>query len=234
MLAVLRLLVEHGKADPNARGIDGTSSLYIAAAGGWFENVKFYLEIGIDPSIRTACLWAPLHWAAANGHYTCVVALLEAGAEASPLSDTSKTPLDLVEGRDDRDDIQKVLRDRGALLSAEVYERMEVGDTLSDAWSGDALFDASRPSIPGSSSPQYLIDLIHEIKSTLADALESSDYDAHDLERVFHQTILWLGHVGGDPDVEQQVVIRKESQDLKVWLKREVMSARFSDKNEDL
>ncbi|KAH0032185.1 glycosyltransferase family 31 protein, partial [Aureobasidium melanogenum] len=118
---VLRALVKGG-ANPSKRGHQGVSFLYHAAASGALEEVKFCLECGVDPSIRTLFDWTPLHWAAANGHFHCVRELLAAGAEHSAVSDQNKTPLDMVLGRTDRTAIEEILRDVGALTMKEILD----------------------------------------------------------------------------------------------------------------
>ncbi|KAH0366141.1 hypothetical protein KCU65_g5575, partial [Aureobasidium melanogenum] len=119
---VLLALVKGG-ADPNKRGYEGVSNLYLAAACGSLVDVKLSLECGVDPSIRTIYDWTPLHWAAASGHFLCVQELLAAGAEHSPVSDQSKTPLDMVLGRPERMAIEKILRDAGALTMREILDK---------------------------------------------------------------------------------------------------------------
>lgn len=93
-MIVLDALVAAG-VDPNARDNQGVGVLYGAAAGGHTEVVRYLLDVGVDPGSQTVFGWAPLHWAAADGHFEVVRMLVEAGANLDPLSDTSRTPLDL-------------------------------------------------------------------------------------------------------------------------------------------
>ncbi|KAK8115380.1 hypothetical protein PG999_007449 [Apiospora kogelbergensis] len=94
---VLKILIQH-KADLNLLTTGGCHELYEAAVFGAPKAVDFFLREGVNASIRNRFGWAPLHGAAANGHMECVRLLLEDGrAEASPISDTGKTPKGFVE-----------------------------------------------------------------------------------------------------------------------------------------
>lgn len=87
------------------------------------SDVRFLLQQGVNPSLATIYGWASLHWAAANGHVECVRLLLQLGAEVSPRSDTSKTPLDLaIEKR--QTEVEKILRDDGGETGNEVFEKL--------------------------------------------------------------------------------------------------------------
>ncbi|KAK5085748.1 hypothetical protein LTR05_005036 [Lithohypha guttulata] len=119
---VLDALIEAG-ADPNMRDRQGVSVLYGAAAGGHIEVARYLLEVGVDPGSQTIYGWAPLHWAAADGHLEVVRLLVEAGANLNPLSDTSKTPLDLARSwkeNPNRDLTVKLLVEAGAQSAQEV------------------------------------------------------------------------------------------------------------------
>ncbi|KAG9761560.1 hypothetical protein KCU73_g2326, partial [Aureobasidium melanogenum] len=128
---VLEILVKGG-ANPNKRGFDGVSALYLAAAGGHLADVNFSLERGVDASVRTNFGWTPLHWAASNGHFHCVQALLAAGAEPSPVSDQSVTPLDMVKGRPGLSTIEEILRVAGAKTIREILDK-KTSRTRSDS-----------------------------------------------------------------------------------------------------
>ena len=123
-VTALTALERHGKGVPNALNRNGESPLYCAAAGGNMGAVTFFLERGTDPSIRTPWLWTPLHWAASNGQLSCVLKLLDAGADVSALSDDWQTPLDKVKGQSDRVEIEQILRERGAMTGAQMYEKL--------------------------------------------------------------------------------------------------------------
>lgn len=110
-----------------ARGVDldmfdpnGGTILYWASCAGDIELVQFLLESGANPSQQTRYDWAPLHYAAHNGFLDCLLALLDAGAELSPMSDQSKTPLDMaIRGKQNH--IANILRAKGAKTAQEVY-----------------------------------------------------------------------------------------------------------------
>lgn len=95
ILAVLSLLRKAG-ANPNTREVDGVSRIYCAAAGGDLEDVRWLLTNDVNPSLSTNFYWAPLHWAAHNGHLACVEELHKFGADVNPMSDVSTTALDMV------------------------------------------------------------------------------------------------------------------------------------------
>lgn len=119
---VLDALVAAG-VDPNARDSQGVSVLYGAASGGHVEVVRYLLEVGVDPGSQTVFGWAPLHWAAADGFIEVVRLLVEAGANVNPLSDTSKTPLDLARTHKDnpnRGVTVRYLEEAGAMSAKEV------------------------------------------------------------------------------------------------------------------
>lgn len=92
---------------------NGEPALYSHSAGGNLDFVNFLLRNGVNPSNKTRCDWAPLHWAAHNGHSECVRALIKAGAELSPVSDTGRTPLDMAIGEGHIHIIQ-ILKEAGA------------------------------------------------------------------------------------------------------------------------
>ena len=119
---MLDALIRAG-ADPNLSDSWGVSVLYGAAAGGHSEIVRYLLEVGINPSKQTSFGWAPLHWAAADGHLDVVRLLVNAKADLSPMSDTSKTPLDMARTHKEnpnRDVVVKLLLNAGALSAKEV------------------------------------------------------------------------------------------------------------------
>ncbi|KAJ9271887.1 hypothetical protein DTO212C5_1968 [Paecilomyces variotii] len=56
---ISHLLIESG-ADKNVLIDDGVNPLYVAAAGGHTRDVERLLRQGVNPSIKTVCLWEPL------------------------------------------------------------------------------------------------------------------------------------------------------------------------------
>jgi hypothetical protein len=113
-------ILRRAGADPNTRGAEGVTGLYLAAAGGHVEQVKFLLGCGVNPSIRTIYGWAPLHWAAHNGKMECVRLLMDAGSDLNVLSDTSETPLDKAR-QGGQHVIAEILVEAGAKTAQEVY-----------------------------------------------------------------------------------------------------------------
>ncbi|OTB06936.1 hypothetical protein M426DRAFT_30132, partial [Hypoxylon sp. CI-4A] len=92
---IVKVLLD-AKANVDLKNDDWqTPWLYSAAAGGDIEMVRFLIESGVNPSIKTNFDWAPLHWAAHNGKLDCVRALVDAGADVNAMSDVSTTPLDM-------------------------------------------------------------------------------------------------------------------------------------------
>ncbi|OQE37770.1 hypothetical protein PENCOP_c009G06650 [Penicillium coprophilum] len=116
--SVLAILHRAG-ADPNTTVLYGENKLYSSAAAGNLRTVRFLLRQGVNPSIKTDYGWTPLHWAAANGFPLCIDELRRAKADLNPISDVSKTPLDLAIERNQQD-IAKTLRDAGAKTAREV------------------------------------------------------------------------------------------------------------------
>ena len=99
------------------------SRLYNAAAWGNAEDVKFLLDCGVDPSLKTDYGWAPLHWAAHNGNLDCVHLLMDAGADLNTISDRSTTPLDQAR-IGGKDNIARILKGAGAKTASQVYQEM--------------------------------------------------------------------------------------------------------------
>ncbi|KAH7035974.1 uncharacterized protein B0I36DRAFT_347681 [Microdochium trichocladiopsis] len=147
---VLDELELHGATDPMAVGSDGLPLLYPHAAS----------DKGLNASHTTRYYWAPLHWTANGGHVECVEALLRAGADPSPVSDTNETPLEMAM-RANQLAVVDILRAAGALTAAEHYGRQ--GDSSFSRW--------NRYSSNSSSS------------SIFSSEAEDDDYDEDELER---------------------------------------------------
>ncbi|KAH0566199.1 hypothetical protein GP486_000397 [Trichoglossum hirsutum] len=90
--------------------INGVSLLFKAAVSGDKQQVDFLLEQGDDPSAKSRFGWTAIHFAAANGHYGVVQALVKAGASPNVASDQDITPLDLAK-KANRQDIVNYLID---------------------------------------------------------------------------------------------------------------------------
>ncbi|OBT51771.1 hypothetical protein VE04_08327 [Pseudogymnoascus sp. 24MN13] len=139
---VSKILIEHG-ADVNKAGVDGVHMLYKAAAGGSVDDVKFLLNHNVNPSILTKYGWAPLHWAASNGHQECVCMLVAAKADVNPVSDQFTTPLDMAIKQGNKK-IEQFLLAQGAKTATEVLKQKDDGDSQFE-WDAEPV-DAGRGS----------------------------------------------------------------------------------------
>jgi ankyrin repeat protein len=122
----LRILQGAG-ADPNATNKWGKHLIRVDAWGNT-DEVKFLLDCGINPSIKTASQ-SPLHSAVHSGNLDCVRLLTAAGADLSTSwgrgSSDWETPLD--EARmGKRNEIAQFLEEVGAKTSLQVrYEKQD-------------------------------------------------------------------------------------------------------------
>ena len=95
--AVVRLLLETGKVDPDSKDYTGKTPLSWAARGGHEAIVRLLLETGkADPDSKdTEYSKTPLSWAAQRGHEAVVRLLLETGKVDLNSKDTryGQTPL---------------------------------------------------------------------------------------------------------------------------------------------
>lgn len=119
--AIIQLLMEHG-ADAeiavNTIPVIGTydSAIAAAARGGHFEAVQALIEGGADVNFQHPKGYSALHNAASYGHFEIVQYLVEQGAELNSRGGVfGMTPLYLVQGRNDRRDIQQYLSDQGSI-----------------------------------------------------------------------------------------------------------------------
>lgn len=95
-LEVLQLLIDAG-SNVHATHGEGLHELYETSVYGALDVVRFFLgHTNGDASITNNFGWAPIHGAAANGHFECAELLLLKKANASPTSETGTTPLDFV------------------------------------------------------------------------------------------------------------------------------------------
>jgi hypothetical protein len=96
LLPVLKLLLEHG-ADPNIRGTDNESPLYIAAFNGLTQHVAALIAANASlndlQGAVTSAAEMPLHAAARLGHGAVVQQLLAAGADINARNAARETPL---------------------------------------------------------------------------------------------------------------------------------------------
>lgn len=79
---VVRLLLDTGKTDLDARDNDGQTPLLWAARNGHVTIVKLLLATEkVDVNAKGKNSWTPLSWATEGGHKDVVEVLLKAGAK---------------------------------------------------------------------------------------------------------------------------------------------------------
>lgn len=118
----LNLLRERG-SDPNNKTNDGGfNSMY----GIGLETARFLLDQGVSPSISTDFGWTGLHWLAGAANVEQVQLLLERGADPSPISDTIRTPLDMLANRQGprADQTRTILLKHGAMNGPEASRHL--------------------------------------------------------------------------------------------------------------
>jgi len=91
-LSVAQALLDAGSAQ--LRDIDGQTPLHAAASAGEAPMAALLIRAGADPNALDAHAWAPLRWAALNGHADVVRVLLGADARADAAVE-GLTPLSL-------------------------------------------------------------------------------------------------------------------------------------------
>ncbi|KFG86493.1 hypothetical protein MANI_109817 [Metarhizium anisopliae] len=74
---VVQYLLDLGRAQVNAQGIDGVAPLHLAAMNGNIETVKLLIRAGAALDIQDASGTTALHWAAFKGHEAIVEYLYE-------------------------------------------------------------------------------------------------------------------------------------------------------------
>lgn len=89
-LKVAQVLVDWPKTDVNVLNSKGESALMIAALGGQQAIAEKLIKRGADVN-KTG--WAPLHYAASNGHLALMALLLENSAYIDAESPNGTTPL---------------------------------------------------------------------------------------------------------------------------------------------
>jgi ankyrin repeat protein len=94
-LELMRILIDQGHLDINARDGAGLTPLTLAIMAGKTETVKFLLENHADVSLTSDETYrmTPLHYAALQGNKEIVKLLLEAHADINVLNSEGKTPL---------------------------------------------------------------------------------------------------------------------------------------------
>ena len=125
-------------ADPNARTLDGTTPLHLAALRGTAKDVTAVLEAGADLDARTEEGVTPLHMAAMRPESQedmaeVVAALLVAGADLEARTEDGATPLHMAALRGTAGDVKALLeagadpkaRDNRGRLSFDYAENNE-------------------------------------------------------------------------------------------------------------
>lgn len=112
----VRTLLAEG-ADPDARRIDGTTSLHWAVHSDHAETAVLLLEAGADARAGDRYGITPLHLAAVNGNAALIARLLEAGADANAVAPTGDTAL-MTATRTGQPDAVSVLLEAGARVDA--------------------------------------------------------------------------------------------------------------------
>ncbi|KAH0596363.1 hypothetical protein MHUMG1_05479 [Metarhizium humberi] len=74
---VVQKLLEEGRSQVNAQGIDGVAPLHLAAMNGNIETVQLLIRAGAALDIQDASGTTALHWAAFKGHEAIVEYLYE-------------------------------------------------------------------------------------------------------------------------------------------------------------
>ena len=92
------LLLSRG-ARSSVRSNSGATPLHLGAEGGDVGVVKSLVRSGADVNADCYpdCLWTPLYFAAAHGHYDAAKFLLENGARVHLKDDMDLSPLDVAE-----------------------------------------------------------------------------------------------------------------------------------------
>lgn len=115
--AVVKLLLETGKADVNSKVYDSQTLLLWATQSGHEALVKLLLEKGAKLGMQDKNYgWTPLSWAAQSGHEAMVKLLLEKGAKLETRDeDCGQTPLSWA-AESGHEAIVKLLLEKGAEL----------------------------------------------------------------------------------------------------------------------
>lgn len=75
--SVVQRVLEEGRSQVNAQGIDGVAPLHLAAMNGSIETVQILIQAGAALDIQDASGTTALHWAAFKGHEAIVEYLYE-------------------------------------------------------------------------------------------------------------------------------------------------------------
>ncbi|MBU3636335.1 ankyrin repeat domain-containing protein [Polynucleobacter sp. es-MAR-4] len=142
-LKVTDLLLSIPATDVNLANKSGENPLMMAAFDGDFPTVKV-LVLEKKASVNKPG-WAPIHYAATNGHLQIVEFLMANGAKVNALSPSETTPLMMAIGSGN-DQLIKYLLDNGADLSmrnhegytaidvAQLFGKDDIRDGLMSRW----------------------------------------------------------------------------------------------------
>jgi ankyrin repeat protein len=140
---VTDLLLANPATNVNLANKSGENPLMMAAFDGDLATVKM-LVLEKKAAVNKQG-WAPIHYAATNGHLQIVQFLLAHGAKVDALSPSETTPLMMAVGSNN-DDLIKYLLDNGADLSlrnhegytaidvAQLFGKDDVRDGLKSRW----------------------------------------------------------------------------------------------------
>jgi ankyrin repeat protein len=113
---VVRILIEYGAADINARDSGGSTPLLLASEGHNFKDgsvLRSLLEHGADTNVQNHFGRTPLHRASFRGALEVVRLLLEHGADAEAKNHIDKTALQIA-ADEGHDEVVELLREHGA------------------------------------------------------------------------------------------------------------------------
>jgi ankyrin repeat protein len=116
-VAVVKALLDTGKADIESKGWSGQSSLSRAAGNGHKAVVKVLLDSKADIESKDQSGRSPLSWAAANGHEAVVKVLLDSKADIESKGWSDQSPLSRA-AANGHEAVVKVLLDRKANIES--------------------------------------------------------------------------------------------------------------------
>jgi hypothetical protein len=96
--------------------------LYKAASKGNIEEVRKYLESGIDPDEKTTQGWTPLMISTANGHLETVLLFIHFGADVNQPNTRGRTAL-MFASKYGYEDITKALLNAGAEVNVDDIQK---------------------------------------------------------------------------------------------------------------
>ena len=95
------------------------SNIFGAAEAGTVQDVKYFVENGVDVNVKKSDGWAPLHSASGfNSKKEVLIALIESGAQVNTKNNRNETPLHLAARNNSNVDVLKTLLENGAEVNA--------------------------------------------------------------------------------------------------------------------